>query len=719
MAASAGRGFLDPPRALDAFFHPRRIAILGDGAVASNLRANLQTGGFPGEITAALDEDTALALIAASDPAPSLHLCAQRHIPSVVYASADVDPSPGHLFLGPYSYGLMRPWQRLNATLAPELARPGPVAFVTQSAAIGAAMLDWSRRSGTGFSAFLSIGSMRGISWGRIIQRLGDDPHTKSILLYLESIGDARRFLSAAREVALSKPILVLKPGRGSEEDEVVDAALRRSGVLRVERISDLYFVSEILGKQPAPLGPRLAIVSTAHGPATLAADALLRWGGQLAAKTIAAPEDLGPAVQAALESPSADGVLAIVTPHTPEPPEAIARALIRLPRHSAKPLLASFLGGVEAGRGVVLLDQAGIPTLPYPDTAARAFAYMVRYAAILRGLYETPHLVPVESPAIEVSAGPRPLLEAHGFSFASPPQDGATPLRLESLQDPTFGPFLRIGASGRLGDFVSGSAAALPPLNSTLARRLLERSPVWPALADCAAPLERALVAFSSLVASQPRLAALRLDPLWVTPDAATVGHAEMSLLPPGESARLAIRPYPAQYTSTFHMKNGLEATLRPIRPEDEPMIVAFHQGLSERTVYFRYFQVLNLSQRTSHERLTRICFIDYDREIALVAVHNGAVLAVGRLTRLPESENAEFAVLVADAWQCQGLGVELLRRLVDVARAEGIRLVAGQILPENRPMIAIARKAGFRLRDLPEEGAVEVSISLAAPPA
>jgi acyl-CoA synthetase (NDP forming)/RimJ/RimL family protein N-acetyltransferase len=711
MAESPARGLLDPPRALDAFFHPRRIAVLGGGPVLTNLHA----GGFPGVITETLEENTDLALLTAPDPGPALRVCAGRRIPAVVYAHTEVEPIPGCLFLGPYSFGLMRPWQRLNATLAPELARPGPVAFVTQSAAIGAAMLDWSQRSGTGFSAFLSSGSMRGVSWGQIIQRLGDDTHTRSILLYLETIGDARRYLSAAREVALSKPILLLKPGRGSDEDEAVEAALRRCGVLRVERISDLYFISEILGKQPAPPGPRLAIVSTAHGPATLAADALLRWGGQLAAKTLVAPEAIGPAVQAALATDAADGVLAIVTPHSSEPPEAIARALIRVPKHSGKPLLASFLGGVEAGRGVVLLDQAGIPTLPYPDTAARAFTYMVRYATILRGLYETPHLITVETPAIEVTGDSRALLEAHGFTFAEAPPPDATPLRLESHHDPTFGPVLRLGASGRLRDFVPGTASALPPLNSTLARRFLERTPVWPAIAPCTAPLERALVAFSGIVASQPRLGELRLDPLWVTPDVVSIGQATLALLPDGQTARLAIRPYPAQYTTTFRMKNGLAATLRPIRPEDEPMIVAFHQGLSERTVYFRYFQVLNLSQRTSHERLTRICFIDYDREIALVAVHEDSILAVGRLTRLHDSDDAEFAVLVADAWQGQGLGAELLRRLLDVARAEGIRVVAGQVLPENRSMLAIARKAGFRLRDLPGEGVVEVSVNVA----
>jgi acetyltransferase len=142
---------------------------------------------------------------------------------------------------------------------------------------------------------------------------------------------------------------------------------------------------------------------------------------------------------------------------------------------------------------------------------------------------------------------------------------------------------------------------------------------------------------------------------------------------------------------------------------------MVEFHKGLSERSVYFRYFQILNLSQRTAHERLTRICFIDYAREMALVGERaGGEIIGVGRFSRLHGSGDAEFAVLVADSWQGQGLGLVLMRRLVEVARAEGIARVAGQILPENRGMIALARKAGFQLRDDLDEGVVEATLVL-----
>ena len=142
---------------------------------------------------------------------------------------------------------------------------------------------------------------------------------------------------------------------------------------------------------------------------------------------------------------------------------------------------------------------------------------------------------------------------------------------------------------------------------------------------------------------------------------------------------------------------------------------MVEFHKGLSERSVYFRYFQILNLSQRTAHERLTRICFIDYAREMALVAEReSGEILGVGRLSRLHGTNHAEFAVLVADSWQGQGIGLHLLLKLIAVARTEGLTAVAGQIHPENRGMIALARKAGFLIRDLAGEGVVESYLSL-----
>ena len=191
----------------------------------------------------------------------------------------------------------MSPFTGLNATVANAMARPGKIAFLSQSGALGTAVLDWSLRANVGFSAFVSVGSLLDVGWGDLIDYLGNDLHTKSIIIYMESIGDARSFLSAAREVALTKPIIVIKPGRTEEasqaaashtgsmtgSDEVLDAAFRRCGVLRVDRISELFSMAEILNTQPRLRGPRLAILTNAGGPGVLATDALIVGGGQLA----------------------------------------------------------------------------------------------------------------------------------------------------------------------------------------------------------------------------------------------------------------------------------------------------------------------------------------------------------------------------------------------------------------------------------------------------
>jgi acetyltransferase len=167
----------------------------------------------------------------------------------------------------------------------------------------------------------------------------------------------------------------------------------------------------------------------------------------------------------------------------------------------------------------------------------------------------------------------------------------------------------------------------------------------------------------------------------------------------------RLAIRPYPSNYVKEFTNREGLDFTLRPIRPEDEPKMVAFHEKLSEQSVYLRYFRAFNLEQRTEHERLTRICYVDYDRSIALVvetadpATGEQEIVAAGRLTRLQNPEEAEFAMLVRDDFQRRGVGTRLLSHLLDFGRDEGIKRVIAYMLPENRGMIEISEKLGFAM--------------------
>jgi acetyltransferase len=287
------------------------------------------------------------------------------------------------------------------------------------------------------------------------------------------------------------------------------------------------------------------------------------------------------------------------------------------------------------------------------------------------------------------------------------------------SSADAQFGPVILFGLGGQLVEVFRDRALALPPLNTTLARRLMEQTRIYTALkgvrgrqsVDLAA-LEELLVRFSQLVVEQPWIKELDINPLLASSERLIALDARVVLHPaetPEEQLpRPCIRPYPVQYASSWKLRDGTEVVIRPIRPEDEPLLVKFHESLSEQTVYLRYFQALKLSQRVAHERLSRMCFIDYSRELALVAEHRDAqgrpeIIAVGRLTRLP-SGTAEFALLVADRYQRHGLGSELLSRLLSYARDERLREVHGHILRDNTGMQHVVKKLGFHLRA--EEG-------------
>jgi acetyltransferase len=772
--------------------------------------------------------------------------------------------------IGPNCLGVMRPRTGLNATFASAMARSGNVGFISQSGALCTSILDWSFRESVGFSAFISIGSMLDVGWGDLIYYLGDDPHTQSIVIYMESVGDARSFLSAAREVALTKPIIVIKAGRTEAaarasashtgaltgSDEVLDAAFRRSGILRVTKISELFNMAEVLAKQSRPKGPRLTMITNAGGPGVLATDYLIATGGQLAAlskETITALDrvlpsywshgnpidilgDAGPerytqALEIAAHDPNTDGLLVILTPQAMTDPTQTAEQL-KPYAHAGKPILASWMGGAEVMAGESILNRAGIPTYPYPDSAARVFSYMWQYSYNLRGLYETPMLADgdgkpdralaeqivaqvhqagrtllteVESkqvlaaygiPAVETKTATSEeeavrgaeaigypvvlkllsetithktdvggvqlnLADAHAIRRAYQSIEASVrekagaqhfqgvtvqpmvqigqdsyELILGSSLDPQFGPVLLFGLGGQLVEVFKDRALALPPLNTTLARRMMEQTRIYTALqgvrgrapVDLVA-LEQLLVRFSQLVAEQRWIKEIDINPLLAPPinqqgsglialDARIVLHEPT--LQENDLPKLSIRPYPTQYVAPWTMKNGTEVMIRPIRPEDEPLLVQFHKTLSEESVYFRYFHLIKLSQRVAHERLTRICFIDYDREMALVAerkdLQTGVpeILAVGRLSKLHGTDEAEFALLVSDQYQGLGLGTELLQRLLQVGRQEQIQRINATILFDNHAMQHICEKLGFHLHASIAESLVNAEVEL-----
>jgi acetyltransferase len=878
-------------RPLDAIFQPRNIAVIGAtetaGSVGRTLLWNLIASPFGGTVfpvnpkrssvlgikaypnIEAVPEEVDLAVVvtpAATVPG-IIGQCAEAGVKGAIVISAGFKESGaagvelerqvleqarrgGIRVIGPNCLGVMNPLSGLNATFAKGIATPGHVAFISQSGALLTAILDWSLKELVGFSAFVSTGSMLDVGWGDLIDYLGDDPRTQSILIYMESIGDARSFLSAAREVSLTKPIIVIKAGRTEAaakaaashtgsltgSDEVLDAAFRRCGVLRVDNISDLFSMADVLSKQPRPRGNRLAIVTNAGGPGVLATDTLLGNGGELAPlsdelkKSLDAflppqwshnnpidvlgdanPERIAKALKIVAEDPGNDGLLMVLTPQEMTDPTQTAEAVKSLAKTTGKPLLASWMGGADVAAGQSILSRAGIPTFRFPDAAARAFTYMWRYSYNLRGLYETPELIDENAEADRAGAAAiiakaraegrellnesqsKELLAAYGIPVvrtveaASPAEAvkaaekigfpvalkllsktithktdvGGVKLRLTnagevtrafeeiresvtrlagaqhfqgvtvqsmvdtrdsyelivgSSPDSQFGPVMLFGSGGQLVEVLKDRALALPPLNGTLARRMMEQTKIFKALQGVRGRkavnidlLAQVLVQFSQLVVEQPWIKEIEINPLIasadqiIAVDARTVLWGKDKLQ--ADLPHSAIRPYPTRYISQWKLHSGQEVTIRPIRPEDEPLIMNFHQELSDRSVMFRYFHPMNLSARIAHERLIRVCFNDYDRELALVAEAERPdgqrfILGIGRLSKAPGGRDAEFAIVISDAWQNQGLGTQLLRLLQQIARDEKVQRLSGMIMSQNVEMLHVSEKLGFKLR-------------------
>jgi len=887
-------------RDLDVFFKPKSVAVIGaterEGHVGRSVLWNLISSPFGGTVypvnakrasilgiraypnVASLPEPPELAVVVTpAETVPSVIAdCARVGVRGAVVISAGFRESgqrgaelereilavarPTKMrIVGPNCLGVMCPITGLNATFAQTVARPGTVAFVSQSGALCTAILDWSLREQIGFSAFVSTGSMLDVNWGNLIDYLGDDPNTRSIVVYMESIGDARSFLSAAREVALNKPIIVIKAGRTEQaakaaashtgsmagSDAVLEAAFRRVGVLRVNRIADIFYMTEVLANQPRPRGPRLAIVTNAGGPGVLATDALLTLGGELAEIAPAThgaldnvlpphwshnnpvdiigdagPERFEKAVEIVSKDPNADGLLVIMTPQGMTNPTLIAEKLQRFAKLDGKPILSSWMGGEEAAQGEAVLNRAGIPTFPFPDTAVRAFEYMWRYSYNLRGLYETPVLTGsnVVDPAAamrvieQARASGRTLLtefeskqvlEAYGIPAvetrlassedeaaaaaaeigfpvvvklnsttithktdvggvklnlkdstavreafrsirdavgkkAGPMHfDGVTVQPMISLEgyelilgssiDPQFGPVLLFGAGGQLVEVFQDRALSLPPLNTTLARRFMEQTKIFKALGGVRGrkpvnllAVEELLVRFSRLVTEQRWIREVDINPLLASPerlvalDARVVVYGQETR--ESDLPRLAIRPYPTRYQKRVALSDGAEFVMRPIRPEDEPSLVKFHSTLSERSVYFRYFHWMKLEQRTAHERLTRMCFIDYDRQMAFVAEPTGSneIAGIGRLVKSHTGEEAELAVIISDQYQKRGIGTALVRQLVDFARDEKLRRITATVMFQNRPMQKVFERAGFRLSQSRDPESLSATLDL-----
>ncbi len=862
-------------RNLDKIFKPQSVALIGasshPGSVGAVTARNLRRGGFTGPLylvnphgqsqdgipvypeVKALPSPPDLAVIATPpETVPGLiaELAAGGTKGAVIITAGfgelgergkalqqqALAAAQPHLLrlIGPNCVGIMVPGCGLDASFSHLAPVKGDLAFVSQSGALVTAVLDWAQPRGIGFSHVVSLGDMADVDFGDMIDYLAADNATRAILLYIEGITQARKFMSAARAASRSKPVVVVKVGRFAEgaraahshtgalagSDAVYEAAFRRAGMLRVGSMAELFDAVETLALTEPQQGDRLAILTNGGGPGVLATDALIAMGGKLATlseATLAAldqhlpktwsrgnPIDIigdapgqryAAALSLLLAEPDIDGVLVLNCPTALASPVDAAQAVIdtlhAFPSGRRPNLFTAWLGEYSAAPARRLLSQARIATYDTPDDAIEGFMHRVRHHRNRELLMETPAIPQdaLEPDAAEVTTvltaygiplvmsrvvadaeeaaeaaqaigGPvalkirspdlthktdvggvalnlaypervraeamamaervkraRPDARLDGFLVQAMVQrPGAIELIIGLAADPVFGPVILFGHGGIAVELLGDTTLELPPLNRTLARAQMARTRVWRLLqgyrgqppADIDA-IARVLIRIGQLAAAQPDIAELDINPLLADAQGVIALDARIAVAKSAaaDRMRLAIPPYPSEFQSAARLRDGAGIRIRPVRPEDEPLLQDILAHMTPLDVRRRFLVPM---KEMPHSLGARLSQIDYDREMALIAFPDAAdaadaALGVARYAADPDNRCAEFAIALRSDWKGRGLGYLLLRRLLDVARERGVGEIFGDIAPGNEPMLALCNALGFVVARNPDD--------------
>ncbi|MBC8944336.1 bifunctional acetate--CoA ligase family protein/GNAT family N-acetyltransferase [Xenorhabdus indica] len=877
-------------RGLEALLHPKSIAVIGASEkpekASSTLMRNLLTGNFKGPILPVTPNKNAVLGVLAYPSidklplTPDLAVICTHHSrnlplleqltrlgcktviilssPASQFAELKQYSQKYHIrILGPNSLGILAPWIGLNASFSPIPILKGRLAFISQSAAISNTILDWANHRNIGFSYFIALGDSVDIDIDDLLDFLARNSKTSAILLHLEHINDARRFLSASRSASRNKPILVVKSSRtrkaqqllGEQQnfDVAYDAAIQRAGLLRVQDTHEMFSAVETLSFMRPLRGERLLIVSNGAAPAAMALDELLRRTGKLAvledetivklsgvlpeAQILRNPLDLGDsssteqyiaALKLLLDSRSYDALLLIHSPcaisHSMKTAVNVIKAVKEHPRGKWLTIFTNWCGEYSSLEARRLFSEAGIPTYRTPEGAVTAFMHMVEYQRNQKQLKETPALpIGITSNTAHahdciqqaLNSGNtqldthevQPILEAYGLNtlptwiahssddavniaekigypvalkLRSPdiphksevqgvmlylrnarevktatqaiiervkqnfPQArihgllvqnmanraGAQELRVAIEQDEIFGPLIMLGEGGIDWVNETQAAVALPPLNMALARYLVIQAikggkiKSGGSLQPLDIPaLSQLLVRVSNLLIDCPQITRMHIHPLLASGSEFTLLDVTMELTPiTGDHRnRLAIRPYPNELEETIYIRDDFECLLRPILPEDEPLLKEFIEQVTKEDLYYRYFSEIS---EFTHDDLANMTQIDYDREMAFVAIRypttKPEIIGVARAMADPDNIEAEFAVLVRSDLKGITLGYQLMTKLIHYTKEHGIQVLTAITMPENRNMIRLAKKLGFTIDIQLEEGIVNLVLKL-----
>ncbi|NRO99133.1 GNAT family N-acetyltransferase [Paraburkholderia sp. NMBU_R16] len=785
-------------RNLEAVFNPQSVVIVGafdePGSIATVAWTRLVQGGFKGPMWPLDPRDGKDLKLSGREPAadsngpavsPDLAVICTRSFTwasvvqqlgemgtraAIILGEAHGDDSGKHLhdtlaaarpyllrIVGPASLGVIVPAICAHLGVPTCCVPAGGVAWVSQSNALTNGVLTWAQARGLGFSHVIALGAEADVDAGDVLDYLARAPDARAILLELDTVRAARKFMSAARAAARNKPVLALRTSRHDPDDALYSYAFRRAGVVRVDALDDLLDEIETLGTGRVAVGDTATLITSDHGVATLASDAIAATGGRLACWSDAAhadasgavpeihvgnpvvlgeharPEDFGAIIKTLAPHVETGTTFVVHAPTHTASADDVAQTLIAHQRYACRGLLACFFGGVDAATREAL-HAHGIPVHSTPSRLASAFSRLVDYRLVQELLTQMPEDAPAQH-AVYISKAQAQaraalaagvtelsgdaagqLLERFGLQVeqqrnaAQEKVANAFLVSVDLYDDSNFGPVFRFQSPSIDGILPPMHAYGLPPLNPILARDILSRSPYGKRIPPDATL--NALTRLSQAVCEVREIVELHLI-LRLTPESAVIVAPRLGL--GRHRSRLAIAPYPRRLEETVDLA-GSRLTIRPIRPEDEAAHREFVDSMSPEDRRLRFFVPL---QSIDHARLARMTQIDYDREMSLIATQPAAdgttrILGVAHVVNAADNESAEFAIAVRTDCKGQGIGRLLMTRIIEHTSSRGLLWLNGTALQENSAMIALAKSCNFAVTPTTDPSVVAFAMQL-----